>query len=68
MVDDNSLAHAQHAIDLLDSQPMEDIRHQSLEAHVLHASNVLGTLEVFGCAVQTTLSSVVDEVLRHAVS
>lgn len=53
------LAHAQHAVNLGDAQPVEDVRHQRLEAHVLHARHVLGTFEVVGGAVFATLASVI---------
>ena len=43
---EHSLAHAKHSVDLLDAEPMEDVRHQSLESHVLYACNVLSALEV----------------------
>jgi hypothetical protein len=40
------IAHAQHAIDLGDAEPVEDIRHQGLEPHVLDACDVFRTLEI----------------------
>lgn len=57
------LGHTQHAINLLDTQPMQDIRHESLEPHILYAGDVLGSLEILGCAIGAAFSCVVDEVL-----
>lgn len=62
------LAHAQHAIDLLYSEPMEDVRHERLEAHIFHACNVLSSLEVLGCTISTALPGVVHEILSNGVS
>lgn len=42
----DSLAHTEHSINLLDTEPMENIGHQCLETHVFHTGNVLGSLEV----------------------
>ena len=38
---------------------MQNVRHQSLEAHVFDAGNVLGPLEVVGRAVFASLSGIV---------
>ena len=46
---------------------MKNIGHQCLETHVLHTSNVFGSLEVFRGAIQSTLSSVVDQVLHQGI-
>lgn len=46
MTQKNLLAHAEHSINLGDSEPVEDVRHQSLEPHVFDASDVLGPFEV----------------------
>lgn len=61
------LAHTQHAIYLLDSKPVQDIRHQGLESHILHASNILSPFEVLGGAIGRPLSSIVDKVLQTPV-
>lgn len=61
----NKLGHAQHAINLGDAQPVQYIRHQSLEPHILGACNHLGALKVFAGSVGATLSSIVDQVLCH---
>ena len=55
-----SLAHAEHPINLLDAEPMENIGHQRLETHVLHTRNILGSLKVLRSSVQPTLSGIVD--------
>ena len=41
------------------------IRHQSLEAHVLDASNILCAFEVFASAILSSLSRVIHEVFCH---
>lgn len=56
----HSLAHAQHAVDLLDAKPVQDVGHEGLEAHVLDAGNVLRPLEILGRAVLAALPGVVD--------
>lgn len=40
------ITHRDHIINLCDTQPMQDIGHQSLEPHVLDSSNELGGCEV----------------------
>ena len=42
---------------------MQDIRHESLEPHILYSGNVLGSLEILGRAIGAAFSCVVDEVL-----
>lgn len=59
--DRNILAHAQHPVDLGDTKPVQDVRHQGLEAHVLHTGDILSPLEVVGCPIFATLSSVVHD-------
>jgi len=59
------VGHAQHPVDLGDTEPVQDIGHQGLETHVLDTSNVLSTLEVLASAVLASLSSIVDEVFGH---
>jgi len=53
------LAHAQHAVDLGDSEPVQDIWHQGLEPHVLDAGDVFGPFEVVRCTVFSTFPRVV---------
>lgn len=62
------LAHAQHPVNLLDTKPVQDVRHKGLEAHVLHTGDVLGTLEVIRGAIGTPLSSVVDDCLTFSTA
>jgi hypothetical protein len=64
---EDSLAHTQHPVDFLDTKPMENIGHQRLESHVLHASNVLGSLEILRGPIQSALSGIVDKVLQQGV-
>lgn len=44
---------------------MKDIRHECLEAHILHASNVFCPLEVFRSFVCTALSGVIYEIFSN---
>src|SRR5712671_2362022 len=55
--------HRDPAVDAADPEPMEDIRHQLLKPHVLHAGDAFGAAEigVGPIAAQLTLTSVVDE-------
>lgn len=55
------LAHAQHPVDLGDTQPVQDVRHQRLEAHIFDTGDVLGPLEVVGGPVFATLAGVVHD-------
>jgi hypothetical protein len=64
---EDSLAHTQHPVNFLDTKPMEDIGHQRLESHVLHTSNVLGSLEILRGPIQSALSGIVDKVLQQGV-
>src|SRR5690606_9849284 len=61
------VAHGNEAVDLLDAEPMQWVRHQLLKAHVLHAGDTLGAREVLTGAVATVLAftRVVDQELRH---
>jgi hypothetical protein len=59
------LAHAQHSINLLDPKPMENVWHECLESHILYTSNILGALEVVGCAIGPTFASVIDDLVQH---
>ncbi len=65
---DYILAHTQHAIDLLDPKPMQNIRHQGLKTHVFHASNVLGPLKIFGSSISASFSSIINEILYNRES
>lgn len=55
----NLLAHAEHAVNLLDAEPVQNVRHQSLESHVLDSGNVLGSLEVVRGTVLTSFPGIV---------
>jgi len=46
---------------------MENIGHQRLESHVLHTSNVLGSLEILRGPIQSALSGIVDKVLQQGI-
>ena len=59
------VGHAKHAINLGDTQPVQDIRHQSLEAHILDTGDILRTLEVLARTVFATLSGIVHKILCH---
>ena len=64
---EDSLAHTQHPVNFFDAKPMENIGHQRLESHVLHTSNVLGSLEILRGPIQSTLSGIVDKVLHQGI-
>ena len=63
-----SLAHAKHSVNLGDTQPMKDIGHQGLEAHVLYTGNVFGALEIVRCKICPALSRVVHNYRWFSVS
>jgi hypothetical protein len=64
---EDSLAHTQHPVNFFDAKPMENIGHQRLESHVLHTSNVLGSLEILRGPIQSALSGIVDKVLQQGI-
>ena len=51
-----------HVVDLLNTEPVKDVRHQGLETHVLHSSDELCRLEVLVCGVAAALAQVVHKV------
>ena len=59
------ITHRNHVVDLLDAKPVQHVRHESLEAHVLHTSYELGRAEVLVCGVATALAKVVYQIFRH---
>jgi hypothetical protein len=61
------LAHTQHSVNFLDSKPVQNIGHQSLESHILHARNILCSLEILRGPVRSTLSGVVNKVLQQGI-
>lgn len=54
------LAHAQHTVDLGDSEPVEDVRHKGLEAHVFDAGDHFGPFEVVRCTIFASFPRVVN--------
>jgi hypothetical protein len=56
------VTHGDHMVDFGDAEPVQDVRHERLEAHVLDASDELGRLEVLVGRVSSTLTQVVDEI------
>jgi hypothetical protein len=46
---------------------VQNIGHQSLESHILHARNILCSLEILRGPVRSTLSRVVNEVLQQGI-
>ena len=61
------VAHRDEPVDGAHAQPVQHVRHQLLEAHVLHAGHALGAGEVLlgAVAARLALARVVDEELRH---
>lgn len=57
------LAHAQHAVNLLYPEPMQNVGHQLLEPHILHSGNIFSSFEVLRCSIGATLSGVIYKVL-----
>ena len=45
-----------HPVDLLDAQPVQDVWHERLEAHILDASDALGAQEIVVRRVTTGLA------------
>src|SRR3984893_3460974 len=60
-----AVRHRHPAIDPADAEPVENVRHQLLEAHVLHAGDAFGAAEIAvgGVAAGLPLAGVVDEEL-----
>lgn len=54
--------HGDHVIDLLHSQPVQHVRHQRLESHILHPGDQLGRLEVPIGGISGSFARVVDQV------
>ena len=59
------IAHRNHVVDLPDAQPVQDVRHERLEAHVLHACNQFRCTEVLVRRVAAALAEVVDQIFGH---
>jgi len=49
-------------VDLLDTKPVQDVRHERLEPHVLHPCDELGRLEVLVSRIATSFAEVIHEV------
>ena len=62
------VAHADHLVNLGDPQPVQDVGHERLEAHVLDACDELRGLEVLVRGVAAALAQVVHEVPEATVS
>ena len=48
-LDDSIVLHIRHTnkvVDLRDAEPVQDVRHQSLKAGILHAGDALRTIEI----------------------
>lgn len=56
------IAHRDHVVDLSDTKPVQHVRHQRLEAHILDSGNELRGLEVLVCRVTAALTEVIYEV------
>ena len=67
-MEEDILAHAQHAVNLCDAQPVEDVRHEGLEAHVLDAGDHFGPFEVVRRAVFSAFPCVVHHCSLHVSS
>ena len=65
---DAHVAHRDHIVDLRDAEPVQDVGHERLEAHVLHACDELRGLEVLVRGVAAALAQVVHEVPGAPVS
>lgn len=62
------LAHAEHAVNLGNAEPVKDVRHKGLKPHVLNARNVFCPLEVVRCAVLASLPGIVHHCRREISS
>lgn len=56
------ITHRDHVVDLGDTQPVQDVGHEGLEAHVLDTGDELGGFEVFVSGVSTAFAEIVHEV------
>src|SRR5260370_24631114 len=61
------VAHGYEAVDALETQPMDHIRHELLKAGVLHAGDTFGALEIGRGGIHSflALARVVDQELRY---
>lgn len=51
-----------HSIDLGDTEPMQNIGHECLEAHILDPGDVFRAFEVFACAIGAAFSCIVYKI------
>lgn len=56
------VTHRNHVVDFLDTEPVQDVGHECLEAHVLDTRDELCRFEVLVGGVTTPLPQVVDKV------
>jgi hypothetical protein len=56
------IAHGHHVINLDDTQPMQDIGHEGLEPHILHAGDQFCRFKIPISGIATSFSEIVDEV------
>lgn len=54
------ITHADHIINLLNPHPMQHIRHERLEPHILNARDEFCRAEIFVCGVAAAFAEVVD--------
>ena len=56
------ITHADHVVDLGNTEPVEDVGHERLETHVFYTGDNFGGAEVFIGGVAAAFAEVVDEV------
>ena len=56
------ITHRDHVVDFLDTEPMQHVRHQRLETHILDSGNEFRRLEVLVCRVTAAFTEVIHEV------
>ncbi len=61
-VRDLHVTHGHHVVDLLNTEPVQDVGHESLEAHVFDARDLLRRLEILIGRIATPLAKIVDQV------
>ena len=61
------ITHGHHVVHFSDPEPVENVRHEGLEAHVFDARDELGGFEVPIRRVSAAFAEVVDEVSEECV-
>lgn len=61
------ITHGDHVVDLLNAKPMQHVRHQRLETHILDSSDELGGFEVLVCRVAATFAKVVHKISNRSI-